>query len=206
MILGLIPAAGKSERMGRPKLQLRMGERTVLDLVVSALRAGGVDHVLVVVAPQADELRRIAQAAGADVLVLPEWTPDMRSTVQAGLDWLESRYSPVSNDYWLLAPADHPGMNASVIRRLIDCTGDALPRSVLIPTWEGRRGHPVLIPWSHVEPIREFARNLGLNAYLRQCAGLVHEVPAPTASILQDLDTPDDYERLQRDGADGRKE
>jgi molybdenum cofactor cytidylyltransferase len=199
MILGLIPAAGKSERMGRPKLQLRVGGGTVLDQVVNALRAGGVDHVLVVVAPQADELRRIADAAGADVLMLPEQTMDMRATVQDGLDWLQTRYSPASTDYWLLAPADHPAMDADVIRRLIDGAREVPSGSVLIPIWQGRRGHPVLIPWSHVEAIRGFPPNQGLNAYLRQCAGLVHEVPALTASILQDLDTPEDYERLLRD-------
>jgi molybdenum cofactor cytidylyltransferase len=199
MIFGLIPAAGKSERMGRPKLQLQVGDRSVLELVIEAQRAGGVDHVVVVVAPQADDLRRIAMAAGAEVLTLPEQTADMRATVQAGLDWLPSCFSPATTDYWLLAPADHPTMDASVIRRLIDSGRDAPPGSVLVPTWQGRRGHPVLISWSHVEAIRRFPVNQGWNAYLRQCAELVREVVSHTPSILQDLDTPKDYERIQPD-------
>src|SRR5207237_3552168 len=56
--LALIPAAGKSTRMGRPKLALPLGGRTVLEHVVAALRDAGVEHVLVVVGPHVPELVR----------------------------------------------------------------------------------------------------------------------------------------------------
>ncbi len=51
MIFAVVPAAGRSSRMGRPKLSLPLGGRTVLEHVVIALRQGGVDEVLVVVGP-----------------------------------------------------------------------------------------------------------------------------------------------------------
>ena len=63
MTFAIIPAAGHSTRMGRPKLSLPLGERTVLEHVIAALRQGGVDHVLVVVAPHVAELVPLANAA-----------------------------------------------------------------------------------------------------------------------------------------------
>src|SRR5205807_30650 len=75
MIFAVVPAAGKSTRMGRPKLSLPLGNFTVLEMVIGALRQGGVDHVLVVAAPHVGELAPLAQSAGAHALVLPDDTP-----------------------------------------------------------------------------------------------------------------------------------
>ena len=72
MIFAVVPAAGKSTRMGRPKLSLPLGTCTILERVIHALRQGGVDHVLVVAAPHVGELASLAQSAGAHALVLPD--------------------------------------------------------------------------------------------------------------------------------------
>jgi molybdenum cofactor cytidylyltransferase len=54
--IGLIPAAGKSRRMGQPKLLLPLRGTTVLEQVLAAVRSAGVDEILVVVAPEMDDL------------------------------------------------------------------------------------------------------------------------------------------------------
>jgi molybdenum cofactor cytidylyltransferase len=198
MIFGLIPAAGKSERMGdmgTSKLALRVGERTVLELVIAALRDGGADDVVVVLSPHGTALKPIAESTGASALLLPEQTPDMRSTVEAGLNWLEARHAPTATDSWLLAPADHPALDPVIVRRLIDTSRGMPSGAIVIPTWQGRRGHPVLIGWSHLAAIRHFPREHGLNAYLRQCTDQTREVEATSAAVLEDLDTPEDYRR-----------
>src|SRR6516164_184174 len=97
----VIPAAGHSRRMGRPKLALPLGERTVLEHVVTALRQAGVELVLVVIGPHVPELAPLAERAGARVLALPEATPEMRATVEAGLYWLEEQVHPVPDERWL---------------------------------------------------------------------------------------------------------
>src|SRR5216683_676442 len=105
---GLIPAAGKSRRMGRPKLLLTLGDKTVLEYVLSAMRTVGVDEVVVVVAPDGAALAKVAMAAGARVVQLAEDTPDMRATCLYGLAWIEAHFHPADDDGWLLLPADHP--------------------------------------------------------------------------------------------------
>jgi molybdenum cofactor cytidylyltransferase len=197
-LFALVPAGGRSARMGRPKLSLPLGGRTVLEHTVSTFRRAGVEHVLAVVGPHVPELVPLAEAAGAKVCRLPEETADMRATVEHGLRWLEETFRPAAEDAWLLAPADHPTLNADVIRELLRARAEHPERSVLVPTWEGRRGHPALIAWKHVAGIRAHPAGEGLNTYLRQRAAEVLEVPAASADVLCDLDTPADYERLRR--------
>ena len=204
MIFAVVPAAGLGSRMGRPKLSLPLGGRTVLEHVVAALRQGGVDEVLVVVGPHDPALAPLAEAAGASVLALPEATADMRATVEQGLRWLEERFHPRPDDAWLLAPADHPMLDADVVRRLCAAYAVRPSRSIMVPVHEGRRGHPTLIAWRHVSGIRAHPSGKGINDYLRSRQEQILEVRAPGAAVLWDLDTPEDYERLRREGGASR--
>jgi molybdenum cofactor cytidylyltransferase len=196
MLIALIPAAGHSTRMGRPKLALPLGERTVLERVIEALRAGGVDHVVVVLGPHVKSLANQAETAGANVLVLPEATPDMRATIEAGLNHIEMTFHPMSSDAWLLCPADHPALDGKVISRLRKRFLQRLHCSIAIPMFEGKRGHPVIISWRHVAGIRAFSKDRGVNSYLRQFPNETLGVLVDSPFVLTDLDTPEDYERL----------
>lgn len=198
MILAVVPAAGHSTRMGRPKLSLPLGDRTILELVVASLRRGGAERVVVVVGPHVPELVPLAEAAGADVCRLPEPTPDMRTTVEHGLRHLEDHFSPKQTDAWLLSPADHPSLDSAVIRELCDAFVRDPAKSILIPVHDGKRGHPALVAWRHVAGIRALPADRGINAYFREHADAVHELPVPSPGVLCDLDTPEDYERLRR--------
>jgi CTP:molybdopterin cytidylyltransferase MocA len=198
MIYAVVPAGGRSTRMGRPKLALPLGDRTVIEHVIEALRTGGADHVLVVVGPHALELVPLAESAGAEVCVLPEATADMRATVEHGLRRLEERHCPQPDDAWLLAPADHPALDAGAVRALVAARADEPAQSIFIPVHTGRRGHPALIAWRHVAGLRAFPTGEGIDAYLRSHAGEMLEVPVANDGVLCDLDSPEDYERLRR--------
>jgi molybdenum cofactor cytidylyltransferase len=197
VIAAVVPAAGKSTRMGRPKLALPVAGRAVIECVVGALRAGGADRVVVVVGPHVPELVPLAEAAGADVCQLAVETPDMRATVERGLAWVEEHYRPGPADAWLLAPADHPELDAAAVRAVIEAYRSDPAWSVVVPVHEGRRGHPTLIAWRHVAGIRALPAGVGINAYLQQVAGVTREVAVASAGVVCDLDTPADYERLR---------
>jgi len=196
MAFAVVPACGHSTRMGRPKLALPLGGRTVIEHVVAALRGGGVGTVLVVVGPHVPELVPLARSAGAEVLALPEPTADMRSTVEHGLRWVEDRFAPRPDDAWLLAPADHPVLSPAVVRQLLGAAGSSAC-SIAVPVCDGRRGHPTLIRWRHVAGIRGLPAEAGINVYLRERRAETLEVPVSDPGILADLDTPEDYDRLR---------
>lgn len=201
MIAAILPAAGHSRRMGRPKLALPLAGRTVLEHVVTVLRAGGVERVVVVLGPHVADLAPVATACGAEVVLLPEPTADMRATVEHGLAHLEATRPP---DAWFLVPADHPTLAKEIIRDLLTARMRQPSQSVFVPVWQGRRGHPTLIDWSHTAGIRAHPAGEGLNRYLRLHAAATLEVPAPTSAVVDDLDTPEDYARLLRRMADAQ--
>jgi molybdenum cofactor cytidylyltransferase len=195
-LFGVIPAAGKSRRMGQPKLSMPLGDSTVLECVCRAVKLAGVECIVVVVGPQGRELIPLAESAGAHVLQLADDTAEMRHTIVHGLEWLETYCQPAVDDAWLLLPADHPCIEPQVIAQLLAARLLQPQRSIVVPTHQGRRGHPVLIGWGHVAAIRHLPEGTGLNTYLRQQESETLEVPVATESILWDLDTPEDYQRL----------
>src|SRR5262245_54591961 len=193
MTFAIIPAAGQSTRMGRPKLALRLGDWSVLEHVIAALRGGGVGHVLVVISPHVPELSPLARAAGAEVHSLPEPTPDMRTTVEHGLRWLEDRYQPQPDDWWLLAPGDHPSFGPETVRALLAARTEG--KSIVIPVHAGRRGHPTAIAWNHVADLRALPVEEGINMYLRLHVAEALELQVAEPGVLVDLDTPEEYAR-----------
>ncbi len=68
-------------------------------------------------------------------------------------------------------------------------------RGILVPVWEGRRGHPVLISAGYREEILTRFDAEGLRGLLRAHPNDIEEVASTDSSILDDLDTPADYER-----------
>jgi len=195
-MFAILPAAGESRRMGRPKLLLPLGDSTVIARLVRALIDGGVDEVLVVVRPSDERLRHAAEEAGAYV-VRPDVDPaDMRQSVQFALDDLSRRESPDDRDGWMLIPADHPLLEPEIVRDLLTAwrRSDA---PILIPTHAGRRGHPTLFRWSLASEVPGIAPHQGLNRLVKTHADDVIEYPVDSDHILMDMDTLEDYERLQ---------
>jgi len=196
MPFALIPAAGKSRRMGRPKITLPLGERTVLEHVISALQKAGIEHILVVLGAHVAHMSDLLHRAGARVLVPAEETHTMRATVEQGLTWLENRFHPKPSDSWFLVPADYPILEPAIVRKLVRKRQSNRHYSIFIPTYEGRRGHPALIGWRHVPLIRSSPPDIGLNVYLQRHKKKTLEVPVDSPTILWDLDTPEDYQRI----------
>jgi len=196
MPYALIPAAGKSRRMGRPKVSLPLGGRIVLEHVIAALQEAGIDDILVVLGPQVAELAPLVQRSGARVLLPAVPTHTMRATVEQRLTWLENRFHPRSRDSWFLVPADYPILEPAIVRKLLRKRQRNRRYSIFIPTYQGRRGHPALIAWKHVAAIRALPSEIGLNVFLRSHPRQTLEVPVESPTILWDLDTPEDYRRI----------
>lgn len=192
----VLPAAGHSRRMGRPKLLLPLGDSTVIARLVAALRTGGVDDVIVVTRPDDVALQQAAAAAGAQV-VRPGADPaDMRQSVQYALDYLAQQRQPAADDGWMLIPADHPLVDAEIIAGLLaDWRAGTAP--ILIPTHAGRRGHPTLFRWALADEVPRIPPHQGLNRLVHDHDSDVQECPVESDHILLDLDTLEDYERLQ---------
>ncbi len=181
--------------MGQPKLVLPVGNSTVIGRVLTALRDGGVTTSCVVVRRGDVALEEEIRRHGIEPL-RPEFDPpDMRASIEHALAWIEPLFRPTADDAWLLLPADHPVMDASLIQRLT-ARWQSVDGDVLIPTCSGRRGHPLIARWSTIAAVRQLPRDVGVNTWLRSPSTRVTEWPVDDPRVLCDLDCPEDYQRL----------
>jgi molybdenum cofactor cytidylyltransferase len=192
----VVPAAGLSQRMGRPKLILPIGDRSLIERVVSALIEGGASPVVVVAPPPdqpgAQALHRLAVSAGAEVVVPSTPPPDMRASVEHALAYLEAS-GPCPSTI-VLVPADSPRLSAALVARVIERAGRE-PRAVVVPVVAGKRGHPIALPWSTALEVRALPAGVGVNALVALHEDAVSELDVDDPGALADLDTPDDYRR-----------
>jgi molybdenum cofactor cytidylyltransferase len=195
-MFAVIPAAGESRRMGRPKLLLPLGDKTVIALLLEVLDQPAIADRFVVVRADDEPLRAAVTTAGATVVTPDVPPPDMRASVQAALDEIARKHSPSDEDGWLLVPADHPVLWAEVIE-LMQRRFDRGDCRILVPTCEGRRGHPTIFGWELTKEVADLPTDVGLNTLLRIHADDVVELPVDDPRILIDLDTPEDYRKLR---------
>ncbi len=196
-IFAVVPAAGHSRRMGQPKLLLPLGTTTVLGRLLRTLKTGAIADTVVVVRRDDERLRNEVAAAGARIVTPDSDPPDMRASVEYALQDIEATHHPGPDDGWLLVPGDHPLADAGVLDALLQrCLGSNA--SIVVPTYQGRRGHPTLFRWRLVEKLATLPRDRGINALLELDANDVCEVPVTNRFVLAYLDTPADYEALCR--------
>lgn len=194
-LFAVIPAAGHSRRMGRPKLLLPCHGTTILGRLLTTLSIPAISTTCVVTRSNDVPLQAEAAQHGAWVISPTTDPPDMRHSVEYALQQIAARYQPQPDDGWLLIPADHPLLSTDVLTELLQRWHGGQP-AILVPTYNGRRGHPTLFRWSTVELLKELPAGRGLNWLMERLSGAVREWPCSSAEVIQDLDTPEDYERL----------
>jgi molybdenum cofactor cytidylyltransferase len=123
----------------------------------------------------------------------PDYRHGMLASVQRGL----AAASPAA-EWFLIALADQPGIPAAVVSELL-AAAEAAGAAIYLPTFEGRRGHPVLVHRSFQEAVAGLPAEGGLRQLWRECPGAVRHVPVDSPLILQDMDTPADYARVVRE-------
>jgi len=192
----ILPAAGLSRRMGQPKLLMQWHRNhTIIDAALDAWQKSQISRVIVVI--RADDIELQKQCQKHDVqIVLPDVAPpQMKDSVLAALTWIETSCSPTADDVWLLAPADMPRLSSRVVNQLLNEHDPRAP-AILKPTFAGRHGHPILFPWPLASEAKLLPADVGLDALTRRHE--VRIVNCEEASILDDLNTPAEYDVLRK--------
>ncbi len=195
-MFAVIPAGASSMLMGCPKLLLPLAGATVVDRFLSAFDHSAITNRYVVVSRTdlalQDEVIRLA-----GTLVVPDGDPpDMRADVSLALDTIQREFAPSDDDAWLLAPADYPALDVSLIDELMHCWHQAEP-AILVPRIGARRGHPTLFRWKFAREVARIPVGRGLNWLLREYASDVTELIVDNDSAITVLETAEDYALMQ---------
>ncbi len=189
MIAAILLAAGESRRMGVPKPLLDWAGETLIEYQVHQLREAGVDNVIAVLGHGAEEVRPLAERAGATAVINDRYAEGRASSLRAGAAAVPSGTAEIA-----VLNVDQP-RPASVTARLL---AEHLASGALItlPAYEGKRGHPAFLCGSLLpELLAATDADEGLRAVIHHHAADVREVAFDTPIVLLDINTSEDYER-----------
>ncbi len=193
----VIPAAGHSRRMGQPKLLMQLNGETLIARLLRQLSTCPFASISVL-ARNSDKLLQQAFLSAHARLVTPDHdSQDMRESVELLVKDLHDNFTPGENAGWLLIPGDHPVVKPQVLESLLDHWSES-PDHIVLPTFQSRRGHPTLFPWASTACLSEIPRDQGLNWLTRSGHFTVSEAECNEESILWDIDTPEDFERIRQ--------
>jgi molybdenum cofactor cytidylyltransferase len=195
-MFAVIPAATSSLLMGRAKLLLPLAGATVIDRFLSTLDHPAVTNRYVVVNRTDIALQNEVTRLAGTLVVTDGDPPDMRASVSLALDSIQREFAPRDDDGWLLAPADYPVLDGSLIDELMHCWHQAEP-AILVPRIGARRGHPTLFRWKFAREIARIPVGRGLNWLFREYSSDVTELIVDNDSAIADLETAEDYALMQ---------
>ena len=95
---------------------------------------------------------------------------------------------------------DMPRVSAAVIDRLIAAFNPLEGRAICVPTWQGKRGNPVLLARRFLPEMQAISGDIGAKALIADYPEAVAEVPMPDDGVLLDIDTPDALTALKSTG------
>src|SRR6516225_4850122 len=191
MIAGIVLAAGESSRMGTDKARLGYKNSTFLETILNTLGAAGVERMAVVLGHHAEEIRRTMNLGGAEVAINRDYRRGQTSSLQTGLNALEG----AELEAVIVCLVDHPAVSAQTLRRLVDSFSESRA-PVVIPTYQGRRGHPVVIGRPLFDELKSLGPDAGANTVVHRYQAVAQFVEVNDLGVLLDIDDPESYRKL----------
>lgn len=184
----VVLAAGEARRFGSPKLLMPFGDSTVLGSVIHALVSAGVGPIVVVAGANAEAISE--SMANEPVLLLsnPDPARGMLSSIRVGVEAL-----PDSLSHFLIALGDQPRIRAEGISHLIR-EQISSGKGIAIPTYCGRRGHPVILSSSYRPEILALTEQQSLRDLMEVHRDDSVEVDCDSDAYVCDIDTREEYE------------
>lgn len=172
--------------MGRPKPLVKLGRKTILQHVLTNLRASQVDEIVVVLGHRAEEIIPALKGTDCKIVVNPQYTEGMSSSIGRGLGAVDPRAQAA-----LIALGDQPYIPPEVIDLLLRKYGEQ-NRGIVVPISGGQRGHPVIFGRKYWSELQALKGDVGGKELLQRHAEDVLEVEVPEEGVLVDIDSPGD--------------
>jgi len=138
MLAAVILSGGASRRMGSPKALLPFQGRPFLEHLLDISRHSKIGVRRVVLGAHAEHIGKEVALRPDEVVINEHWERGQLSSIQAAI-----RSLPAGTDGILLCLIDHPLISRALVNGLID-QFYATHAPIVVPVFEGRRGHPVI--------------------------------------------------------------
>jgi molybdenum cofactor cytidylyltransferase len=187
-VAGVILAAGGAQRMGQPKQVLSWRGQPLVRYAARAALEAGLEPVVVVTGSAADQVKTAVQGLPVRLVYNPHWQAGQSSSVQTGV-----RALPPETGAAVFLLADQPQTPAQLIAGLVEAHAATLS-PLVAPLVQGQRANPVLFDRTTFPDLLALSGDQGGRALFARYP--IHWVPWHDPTVLQDIDTPEDYQRL----------
>ena len=185
----IILAAGESRRMGFPKMLLTLNGKTMIEKVIGNVTGSDVDDTMIVLGADRETLIDLVEKLSVKHCYNDNYKEGMLSSVKCGFRNIPSDFEAV-----MVFQGDQPLITPDVINTVIKAyklTG----KGIVIPVYEKKRGHPLLISRKYRNEIEKLDFREGLRSLAYQFSDDVLEVETDDSGILSDIDTYEDYNK-----------
>ncbi|HJZ62714.1 MAG TPA: nucleotidyltransferase family protein [Candidatus Acidoferrum sp.] len=190
MLAAVILSGGGSLRMGSPKALLPYQGRPFLEHLLDVAKHPSIGVRRVVLGPDAETISAQVALAPQEIVINRDWERGQLSSVQAAIRSLPDGTSGI-----LLCPVDHPLISASLVNELIDAF-EKTHAPVVVPLFEGHRGHPVIFASSLYEELLHAPEDKGARAVVWAHAAEICEVTTEEEGCILNLNDPEAFSKI----------
>ncbi|MFK7905892.1 MAG: NTP transferase domain-containing protein [Chitinophagales bacterium] len=205
LITAIVLAAGLSRRMGKQnKLLLPIGKQKLIVKIVEAVLASQIQETLVVLGHEAIKLQRVLRGKNITLLKNSLYQLGMTTSIQRGI-----QAASKDTKGYMIVLGDLAEIEVSTLNLLIEAFNEALQKEetpIVIPTFEGKRGNPVIFSAHFREAILKHRDMNGCKGIVQENPEHVITVEMPNNQTLKDIDTPEDYKEWKTTVIDDEKE
>jgi molybdenum cofactor cytidylyltransferase len=181
-IRGVILGAGKATRMGKDKLNLRLGDKAIIDMVIDNAKASKLDELVLVYGKYEinTDIKKIYNA---------DFEQGMSTSVKKGLEGFEG-------EAVMLLLGDMPYVTEDIINKLYDefISSD---KNIAAPVFNSKRGNPVIIGKKYFNQLLENTGDKGARDIIKNNAEDIQWVEIQSHGIFIDIDDENSYNSVK---------
>ena len=186
-IAAVVLAAGRSTRMRGPnKLLAEIARRPLVRIVAEEALASRADPVIVVAGHQRAEVEKALAGLRVRIVHNPDFAEGLGTSLRAGIAAV-----PADSDAAIVCLGDMPRVDATLMNRLIAAFDPDRGALAVVPTFEGKRGNPVLWSRRFFPDLMAIEGDVGARHLIGRYSEAVAEVPVDGKAALIDVDTPE---------------
>lgn len=189
MLAAVILSGGASSRMGSPKALLPYQGRPFLEHLLEITARPEIGARKVVLGADADSIAKAIPLKANEIVINPEWEKGQLSSIQAAV-----RKIPAGTDGMLLFLIDHPLISSALVGELIAQFYKS-KKPIVLPLYEGRRGHPVIFAASLYDELLRAPLETGARAVVWAHKDEVEEVRTNEEGCVLNLNDPETLNR-----------
>jgi molybdenum cofactor cytidylyltransferase len=195
LLSAIVLSAGLSRRMGpRNKLLLPVYGVPLVRRSVAVVLGYPFVEVVVVTGHEAPLVEDALRGQSVRIVHNPRYEEGQMTSVRAGLEALSARAAPVRGV--MVCLADQPALTTEDLGTVADAFLARVACTVLVPTFGGARGNPIVLGWPSLESILSRGGNFGCRQFVAKNADVVTTFEMPNDHVLTDVDRPEDYAAL----------